>query len=49
MCDGVVYRLLTTCGADVVGFYFLDLASNYQPPDNLKKFLEEGDPPVYIG
>ncbi|CUA72150.1 Sterol 3-beta-glucosyltransferase UGT80A2 [Rhizoctonia solani] len=34
---------------DVVGFYFLDLASNYQPPDNLKKFLDEGEPPIYIG
>ncbi|QRW00852.1 glycosyltransferase family 1 protein [Ceratobasidium sp. AG-Ba] len=34
---------------DVVGFYFLDLASEYQPPDNIKKFLEEGEPPVYIG
>ncbi|CAE6434741.1 unnamed protein product [Rhizoctonia solani] len=34
---------------DVVGFYFLDLASNYQPSDNLKKFLDEGEPPIYIG
>ncbi|KAJ1310549.1 hypothetical protein OPQ81_007279 [Rhizoctonia solani] len=34
---------------DVVGFYFLDLASNYQPPDNIKKFLDEGEPPIYIG
>ncbi|KAG8695793.1 hypothetical protein FRC09_008927 [Ceratobasidium sp. 395] len=34
---------------DVVGFYFLDLASDYQPPDNLKRFLSEGEPPVYIG
>lgn len=34
---------------DVVGFYFLDLASEYQPPENIKKFLAEGEPPVYIG
>ncbi|QRW26844.1 glycosyltransferase family 1 protein [Rhizoctonia solani] len=34
---------------DVVGFYFLDLASNYEPPDNVKKFLNEGEPPIYIG
>ncbi|KAG8746143.1 hypothetical protein FRC10_006009 [Ceratobasidium sp. 414] len=34
---------------DVVGFYFLDLASDYQPPDNLKNFLSEGEAPVYIG
>ncbi|KAF9009574.1 glycosyltransferase family 1 protein [Cyathus striatus] len=34
---------------DVVGFYFLDLASNYQPPDDLAQFLAAGDPPVYIG
>lgn len=37
------------CYIDVVGFYFLDLASDYKPPDNLAKFLSGGDPPVYIG
>lgn len=34
---------------DVSGFVFLDLASNFTPPDDLKKFLDEGEPPVYIG
>jgi hypothetical protein len=34
---------------DVTGFVFLDLASNYKPPDDLKKFLDDGEPPVYIG
>ncbi|CAE6434488.1 unnamed protein product [Rhizoctonia solani] len=34
---------------DVVGFYFLDLATNYEPPDNVKRFLDEGEPPIYIG
>ncbi|KAL5113265.1 hypothetical protein ACEQ8H_008871 [Pleosporales sp. CAS-2024a] len=34
---------------DVTGFVFLDLASSFTPPDDLKKFLESGDPPVYIG
>ncbi|KAG8868418.1 hypothetical protein FRC20_003433 [Serendipita sp. 405] len=34
---------------DVVGFYFLDLASNYAPPMDLVNFLESGPPPVYIG
>ncbi|PPR06226.1 hypothetical protein CVT24_000617 [Panaeolus cyanescens] len=34
---------------DVVGFYFLDLASTYEPPPELVKFLNEGPPPVYIG
>ncbi|KAF1922729.1 glycosyltransferase family 1 protein, partial [Didymella exigua CBS 183.55] len=34
---------------DVTGFVFLDLASNFTPPDDLKKFLDEGDAPVYIG
>ncbi|GLB35572.1 putative glycosyltransferase family 1 protein [Lyophyllum shimeji] len=34
---------------DVVGFYFLDLATNYEPPDNLAAFLAAGEPPVYIG
>ncbi|CAK7340099.1 unnamed protein product [Dovyalis caffra] len=34
---------------DVVGFCFLDLASNYEPPDALVKWLERGDPPIYVG
>ncbi|KAF2224098.1 hypothetical protein BDZ85DRAFT_195483 [Elsinoe ampelina] len=34
---------------DVTGFVFLDLASNFKPPDALQKFLDAGDPPVYIG
>ncbi|XP_044499882.1 sterol 3-beta-glucosyltransferase UGT80A2-like isoform X1 [Mangifera indica] len=34
---------------DVVGFCFLDLASSYQPPDPLVKWLEEGKKPIYIG
>ncbi|KAJ3139388.1 hypothetical protein HK101_003651 [Irineochytrium annulatum] len=34
---------------DVSGFFFLDLASNYEPPTDLKAFLESGPPPVYIG
>ncbi|KAG4936170.1 hypothetical protein JHK85_051089 [Glycine max] len=34
---------------DVVGFCFLDLALNYEPPESLVKWLEEGDKPIYIG
>ncbi|KAH7082174.1 hypothetical protein FB567DRAFT_99881 [Paraphoma chrysanthemicola] len=34
---------------DVTGFVFLDLASSYTPPDDLKAFLDKGDPPIYIG
>lgn len=34
---------------DVSGFVFLDLASSFKPPDDLKKFLDAGKPPVYIG
>ncbi|KAF9262252.1 glycosyltransferase family 1 protein [Marasmius fiardii PR-910] len=34
---------------DVVGFYFLDLATSYTPPDDLVAFLAAGEPPVYIG
>ncbi|XAR48353.1 Sterol 3-beta-glucosyltransferase [Bertholletia excelsa] len=34
---------------DVVGFCFLDLASNYVPPDPLVKWLENGREPIYIG
>jgi UDP:flavonoid glycosyltransferase YjiC (YdhE family) len=34
---------------DICGFFFLDLATNYKPPENLVRFLEAGDPPIYIG
>ncbi|KAF8606091.1 glycosyltransferase family 1 protein [Ceratobasidium sp. AG-I] len=34
---------------DVVGFYFLDLATSYTPPPELEQFLYAGKPPVYIG
>ncbi|PKA52784.1 Sterol 3-beta-glucosyltransferase UGT80A2 [Apostasia shenzhenica] len=34
---------------DVVGFCFLDLASNYQPPESLVKWIEAGEKPIYIG
>ncbi|KAK0458622.1 UDP-Glycosyltransferase/glycogen phosphorylase [Desarmillaria tabescens] len=34
---------------DVAGFYFLDLATNYTPPDDLAAFLAAGDAPIYIG
>ena len=33
----------------ISGFYFLNLASNYTPPPDLKAFLDAGPPPVYIG
>ncbi|KAJ6686998.1 STEROL 3-BETA-GLUCOSYLTRANSFERASE [Salix purpurea] len=34
---------------DVVGFCFLDLASNYEPPESLLKWLEAGQKPIYVG
>ncbi|PBK62939.1 glycosyltransferase family 1 protein [Armillaria solidipes] len=34
---------------DIVGFYFLDLATNYTPPNDLAAFLAAGDAPIYIG
>ncbi|OQO02205.1 hypothetical protein B0A48_11759 [Cryoendolithus antarcticus] len=34
---------------DIGGFVFLDLGSKFTPPDDLKAFLDAGDPPVYIG
>ncbi|TYJ27198.1 hypothetical protein E1A91_A07G170300v1 [Gossypium mustelinum] len=34
---------------DVVGFCFLDLATNYEPPESLVKWLEAGAEPIYIG
>uniref|UniRef100_A0A7N0SVU0 sterol 3beta-glucosyltransferase n=1 Tax=Kalanchoe fedtschenkoi TaxID=63787 RepID=A0A7N0SVU0_KALFE len=34
---------------DVVGFCFLDLASNYEPPESLVKWLADGPRPIYVG
>ncbi|EMC92526.1 glycosyltransferase family 1 protein [Baudoinia panamericana UAMH 10762] len=34
---------------DIAGFVFLDLASNFQPSQELTDFLSAGEPPVYIG
>ncbi|XP_047315190.1 sterol 3-beta-glucosyltransferase UGT80A2-like isoform X2 [Impatiens glandulifera] len=34
---------------DVVGFCFLDLASNYEPPQALVDWLKAGPKPIYIG
>lgn len=34
---------------DIAGFVFLDLASNFKPPQDLQDFLDAGDQPVYIG
>jgi UDP:flavonoid glycosyltransferase YjiC (YdhE family) len=34
---------------DISGFYFLDLATTYNPDPDLKAFLDAGPPPVYIG
>ncbi|KAG4440404.1 hypothetical protein IFR05_004097 [Cadophora sp. M221] len=34
---------------DIAGFVFLDLASSFKPPEDLLKFLDAGEPPVYIG
>ncbi|KAI1633808.1 hypothetical protein F4809DRAFT_621879 [Biscogniauxia mediterranea] len=34
---------------DVSGFVFLDLASSFEPPQDLVGFLDAGEPPIYIG
>lgn len=33
----------------VCGYWFLDAAETYQPPDDLIAFLQSGPPPVYVG
>lgn len=33
----------------VTGYWFLEAQSEWQPPAALQRFLEAGDPPVYIG
>ncbi|KAI9735700.1 MAG: hypothetical protein M1818_006308 [Claussenomyces sp. TS43310] len=34
---------------DIAGFVFLDLASSFEPPKDLTEFLEQDEPPIYIG
>ncbi|KAI1413568.1 glycosyltransferase family 1 protein [Hypoxylon sp. FL1857] len=34
---------------DVSGFVFLDLASSFEPPEDLVEFLDNGETPIYIG
>ncbi|EXJ80823.1 hypothetical protein A1O3_07107 [Capronia epimyces CBS 606.96] len=34
---------------DISGFFFLNLSSNYTPPQELAEFLAAGPPPIYIG
>lgn len=34
---------------DIGGFVFLDLASDFKPPQDLQDFLDAGEQPVYIG
>jgi len=34
---------------DVTGYWFLDAASDWTPPNDLVDFLEAGSPPIYIG
>ncbi|KAJ3390952.1 hypothetical protein HDU92_000204 [Lobulomyces angularis] len=34
---------------DISGFFFLELACNYNPPKDLQDFLEAGPKPIYIG
>ncbi|KAK8124465.1 Sterol 3-beta-glucosyltransferase [Apiospora kogelbergensis] len=34
---------------DIAGFTFLDLASTFEPPEDLVEFLDNGDKPIYIG
>ncbi|KAJ7517313.1 hypothetical protein O6H91_21G018300 [Diphasiastrum complanatum] len=34
---------------DVVGFCFLNLAADYNPPEDLVKWLQRGSKPIYVG
>lgn len=33
----------------IPGFFFLDSEEKFEPPSDLARFLDQGDPPVYIG
>ncbi|TGZ76788.1 UDP-Glycosyltransferase/glycogen phosphorylase [Ascodesmis nigricans] len=34
---------------DITGFVFLDQTKDYEPPEELRRFLEKGETPIYIG
>ncbi|MGA9531393.1 MAG: glycosyltransferase, partial [Anaerolineales bacterium] len=34
---------------EVTGYWFLDRKSGWRPPERLRRFLGEGDPPIYVG
>lgn len=34
---------------DVVGFWFLDLKTNFKPSQELLDFIKAGDKPMYVG
>jgi UDP:flavonoid glycosyltransferase YjiC (YdhE family) len=36
-------------GAVVTGYWFLDEDEGWAPPDDLRRFLDAGPPPVYVG
>jgi len=33
----------------ITGYWFLDAPADWQPPENLARFLESGPPPIYVG
>ena len=34
---------------DVLGFCFLDLSTDYKPPEALVKWMDAGKKPIYVG
>lgn len=40
-------HVMQDASARVTGYWFLD--EDYTPPDDLVRFIESGDPPVYVG
>ena len=35
--------------ADITGYWFLDRSQDWNPPNELASFVDEGSPPVYVG
>ncbi len=50
-CSPLVFDRPIDCSENVhyEGYWFLDCDDSYQPPEDLKSFLESGEPPVYVG
>jgi sterol 3beta-glucosyltransferase len=47
--DAVIPRPRDWHNTELTGYWFLESAANWTPPESLVQFLDAGEPPVYVG